>query len=197
MGMTIALAAANVIAFILLSLGGRTEDGYYMYLMGASYTPAIIYDGEWYRLFTSMFMHFGLEHLLNNMLSLLVLGKYIEPLVGKIRFLVIYILSGLAGNVLSFLVEVYTEDYAVSAGASGATFGLTGALLSLVLMNHGRIGTITKQSVLLMIAISLYSGFTSSGVDNLAHAGGLIAGVFFTGILCWNLYGKRRTDTEY
>lgn len=197
MGMTIALIAANVIYFIVLSFLGMPENGAFMYQMGASYTPAIIEDGEYYRLFTCMFMHFSFDHLTSNMLALGLLGKYIEPLIGKVRFLTIYLLSGLVGNLASLFVEYYSHDYAIGAGASGATFGLTGALLSLVLMNRGRIGTITKQGIIFMIVLNFYSGLTSAGVDNVAHAGGLISGVFFTGILCWNLYGKRRTDSYY
>ena len=197
MGMSIALTAANVIVFILLSIGGMTEDAYYMYEHGAMFTPAVLSNEEYYRMFTCMFMHFGFDHLLNNMVSLLVLGKYVEPIVGKVRFLIIYLLSGLGGNVLSFIVEVYTQDYAVSAGASGAVFGLTGALLCVVLLNRGRIGTITKRGVLFMIALSLYNGFTSAGVDNLAHIGGLVTGFLVTGLLCWNLYRKRSTFSEF
>ena len=191
------LAVINVIVFIVLSFGGMTEDGYYMYQNGAMFVPAILYDQEYYRLFTAIFMHFGFEHLLNNMFSLLVIGKYVEPLVGKIRFLIIYLLSGIGGNILSLLVEVYMQDFAVSAGASGAVFGLTGALLCLVLLNRGRIGTVTKQGMFFMVALSIYNGFASSGVNNAAHIGGLIVGFLLTGLLCWKLYKKRRTPSYF
>ena len=197
MAITVVLIAINVLVFIILSMGGMTEDAYYMFQNGAMFTPAVLSGEEYYRMFTCMFMHFGFDHLFNNMVSLLVLGKHVEPLVGKVRFLLIYLLSGLGGNILSFVVEVYTQDYAVSAGASGATFGLTVELLSLVLLNRGRIGTITKNGVLFMIALSLYNGFASSGVDNMAHIGGLVTGFLLTGVLCWNLYRKRRTDSEF
>ncbi len=188
------LVAVNVLVFIALSLGGMTEDAYYMYEKGAMYVPAMIYEREYYRLFASMFMHFGFEHLLNNMISLFFIGKYVEPLVGKFRFLCIYLLSGIGGNILSFLFEYYTMDYSVSAGASGAVFGLTGALLCLVLLNHGRIGTITKQGMFCMVALSLYNGFSSPGVNNAAHVGGLVVGFLITGLLCWKSYRKRRTN---
>ena len=189
------LAIINVLVFIVLSFGGMTEDAYYMYQNGALFVPAIISDQEYYRLFTSMFMHFGFEHLLNNMLSLLVLGKYIEPLLGKVRFLIVYILSGIAGNLLSFFYELYMQDYAVSAGASGAVFGLTGALLCIVVINRGRFGSITKQRVFLMVGLSVYNGFIGSGINNAAHIGGLIVGFLLTGLLSWKLYKKRRTQS--
>ena len=189
------LAIINVLVFIVLSFGGMTEDAYYMYQKGALFVPAIISDQEYYRLFVSMFMHFGFEHLLNNMLSLLILGKYIEPLLGKVRFLIVYILSGIAGNLLSFFYELYTQDYAVSAGASGAVFGLTGALLCIVVINRGKLGNITKQRVFLMVGLSVYNGFISSGINNAAHIGGLIVGFLLTRLIAWKLNKKRRTQS--
>lgn len=189
------LAIINVIVFIVLSFGGMTEDAYYMYQKGAMFVPAIIEEQEYYRLFVSMFMHFGFAHLLNNMLSLAVLGKYIEPLLGKVKFLLVYLLSGIAGNLLSFFYEVVTQDYAVSAGASGAVFGLTGALLCIVVLNRGRLGSITKQRVFLMVGLSVYNGFISSGINNAAHIGGLIVGFLLTGLLSWKFYKKRRAQS--
>ncbi len=197
MTISIVLTVINALVFIVLSFGGRTDDLYYMLEKGATYAPIVFEGGEYYRLFTSMFMHFGFEHLVSNMFSLLVIGKYVEPLVGKIRFLIIYILSGLGGNIVSCWLELVRYKNAVSAGASGAVFGLMGALLCLVILNRGRIGTITKQGMYFMVALSLYNGFTSSGVDNVAHIAGLITGMLLTAILCWKLYAKRRTHTQF
>ena len=194
---TIVLTAINVIVFFLLSFGGRTEDAYYMFEKGAMYGPALFEDGEYFRLLTSMFMHFDFEHLMGNMVTLVVIGKYLEPLVGKVRFAVIYVLSGLGGNLFSYLGEMLTKSYAVSAGASGAVFGLTGALLCLVILNHGRIGSITKQGMYLMVAMSLYTGFSSQGVNNVAHVGGLICGIWITALLCWKRYAKARTGSQF
>ena len=194
---SITLAVINALVFLILSFGGMTEDAFYMYEKGAMFVPALIYDGEYYRLLTSMFMHFGFEHLLNNMVSLLVIGKYLEPLIGKLRFLIIYLISGIGGNVFSFMIERHTQDFVVSAGASGAVFGLTGALLCLVLLRNGRIGTITKQGMFFMVGISLYNGFTSQGVDNFAHIGGLVTGFLLTGLLCRKFHTKYRSHTEF
>ena len=197
MTISIVLTVINALVFVLLSFGGRTDDLYYILDKGATYAPIIFDGGEYYRLFTSMFLHFDFDHLMSNMFSLLIFGKYVEPLVGKLRFLIIYILSGLGGNIISCGIEYLRNDNAVSAGASGAVFGLMGALLCLVILNRGRIGTITKQGMYFMVGMSLYTGFTSSGVDNVAHIGGLVCGMWVTAILCWNLYGKRRTDSYY
>lgn len=176
MQLTVILAIVNVVVFFILSFGGMTEDVSYMLEHGAMYVPYMLENGEYYRFLTSMFLHFGFSHLLNNMVTLLVMGRYVEPLVGKIRFLLIYFISGLGGNLLSYVAELVTEDYAVSAGASGAIFGLTGALLGLTLLHRGRVGRLTSRDMIIMVVLSLYMGFTSQGVDNLAHIGGLVSG---------------------
>ncbi len=192
---TILLVVVNVAVFFWLSFGGMTEDGWYMLQHGAMYAPSFMINQEYYRIFSSMFLHFGFSHLINNMLTLVIVGQYLEGVVGKARFLIIYILSGLGGNVLSLISDVISGDYAISAGASGAVFGLTGALLCLTLLNRGMIAGITKQSMMIMIAISLYNGFASEGVNNLAHIGGLVSGFLVTFLLCFQQYTKRRSGT--
>lgn len=187
---TVALIVVNVAVFIFLSFGGMTEDAYYMLQNGAMYLP-LLQQGEYYRLITSIFLHFGFSHLVNNMLMLGVMGWQLELVVGKIKFLIIYFAAGIGGNMLSALVEMRTGDFAVSAGASGAIFGIIGALLYIAVRNHGRIGNVSGQGILVMIALTLYYGFTSSGVDNFAHIGGLAVGF----VLAVLLYRKR--DTEF
>lgn len=187
---TIALIVLNAAVFIFLSFGGMTEDAYYMLQNGAMYVP-LLKEGEYYRLFTSIFLHFGFSHLVNNMLMLGVMGWQLELVLGKLKFLLLYFAAGLCGNLLSAFAEIRTGEYAVSAGASGAIFGVIGALLYIALRNHGRIGTVSGQGILLMIALTLYYGFTSSGVDNFAHIGGLAAG-FLLSVLLY-----RKKDPEF
>ena len=186
---TVALIVVNVAVFNFLSFGGMTEDAYYMLQNGAMYLP-LLQQGEYYRLITSIFLHFGFSHLVNNMLMLGVMGWQLELVVGKIKFLIIYFAAGIGGNMLSALVEMRTGDFAVSAGASGAIFGIIGALLYIAVRNHGQIGNVSGQGILVMIALTLYYGFTSSGVDNFAHIGGLAVGF----VLAVLLYRKRDTD---
>lgn len=195
---TIVLIALNTVYFLLLSFGGMTEDGYYLLEHGAVYAPYVIEYKEYYRLFTSIFLHFDITHLMNNMITLGVVGSNVEPVVGKVRFLLIYFISGLGGNILSLAFEIKTMDYAISAGASGAIFGLTGALLGLTILNRGRIGNVTRQGMIIMIAISLYLGFAGEGVDNLAHIGGLLSGMVLTLLIAprRKLRGKRRREEE-
>lgn len=187
---TAALIVVNVAVFIFLSFGGMTEDAYYMLRNGAMYLP-LLQQGEYYRMFTSIFLHFGFSHLVNNMLMLGVMGWQLELVIGRIKFLIIYFAAGLGGNVLSALAELRTGDYAVSAGTSGAIFGIIGALLYIAVRNHGQIGNVSGQGILIMVALTLYYGFTSSGVDNFAHIGGLAAGF----VLAVLLYRKR--DEEF
>lgn len=194
---TVLLAAVNIIVFFVLTAQGMTEDGMFLLEHGAMYVPKVLEDGEYYRLFTSMFLHFGFEHLMNNMVTLVLIGWNLEIEIGKFKLLLIYIFSGLGGNVLSAWYEYRAEDYAISAGASGAIFGMIGALLYVAIRNRGRIGDISGKGIVFMIIISLYYGFTSSGVDNLAHIGGLITGFLSGVLLYWKRNGKDRTISEY
>ena len=180
---TILLVTINVIVFFILSFQGMTEDGVFMLAHGAMYVPRVIEFGEYYRFLTSMFMHFGFSHLINNMLMLVVMGMILEPEIGKIKYVIVYLLSGLGGNLLSAVWDIWTRDYVVSAGASGAIFGIIGALLYIAVRNRGRIGNISGRGLLFMIVLSLYYGFTSSGVDNLAHIGGLLSGFVLSVLL--------------
>ena len=117
------IVVCNILVFLAVTLTGGTESSRHMMDCGAAYAP-LIESGEYYRLFTSMFLHFGIQHLINNMLLLLFLGDYLERAAGKIRYLVIYLGGGLVGNLCSYLHELSLmktgEAPAVSAGASGA-----------------------------------------------------------------------------
>ncbi len=180
---SILLVAVNVLVFFILSLSGDTEDASFMAEHGAMYPSFVLEDGEWYRMFTSMFLHFGIVHLMNNMVMLFFAGRYLEEAVGRLWYLLIYLLAGLGGNLVSLFVMQQTNDVAVSAGASGAIFGVIGGLLCVAIINRGRFENLTTRGLILMIALSLYYGFTSTGVDNWCHVGGLICGFVLTAVL--------------
>lgn len=182
---TIAIAAANVLIFLGLSFMGMTEDSTFMMEHGAMYVPYLMNGERYYTLITSMFLHFGFSHLMNNMVMLLVIGYSLEPEIGKIRFLLIYLGSGLMGNLVSAWFDVSQGSYAVSAGASGAIFGIMGALLYVAIRNHGRVGEISTRGLVLMAGLSLYYGFTAQGVDNAAHIGGLVSGFLLAVLTYW------------
>ena len=187
---TTGLIVINVLVFFLLSLRGDTESGYFMLQYGAMYEPLVTDGHEYYRLITSLFLHFGIQHLLNNMVMLGALGYQLENEIGRIKFLLIYFISGIGGNLCSLYWNVSHGEQIISAGASGAIFGLMGALLYIVAVNRGRLGRLSGRGMLIMVALSLYFGLTSSGVDNSAHIGGLIWGILITVLL----YRRKRMD---
>ena len=158
-----------------MELTGGSEDTMHMLQCGAAYTPSVM-QGEYYRIFTSMFLHFGPQHLGNNMLVLFVLGGRLERTVGRLKYLLIYLLGGMGGNLLCIFLELNSRDFAVSAGASGAVFAVMGAMIYAVIRGRGYIEDLSARQVVIMAAFSLYFGFTSEGVDNAAHVGGLICG---------------------
>lgn len=186
------IVALNVLVFLVLDLMGDTESGSFMYAHGAIFPDAVLADGEWYRLVTCMFVHFGIRHVANNMLILFFLGDNLERALGHVKYVILYLLSGLGGSVCSLLYMVRTGDYAVSGGASGAIFGVIGALIYIVVRNRGRLEDLTANRLIFMAVLTLYYGFTATGVDNLAHVGGLVSGILL-GLL---LYRKKRPKTE-
>lgn len=178
------LAAANILVFIWLSLKGSTLNTSFMLEHGACYTPLIL-EGEYYRLFTGMFLHFGLVHLLYNMVCLVALGDLLEKEAGTLRFLAIYLLGGVAGNLLSLALDLqgFRGGYAVSAGASGAVFAVIGGVLWIVIRRKGQFGRISLQRMMLTVVLMVLQGFTESGTDNAAHVGGLVAGLVLAALL--------------
>lgn len=186
--LTALLVLINALVFIAVEMTGGTENLGHMLMCGAAYTPLVM-DGEIYRIFTCMFLHFGVQHLANNMLLLFVLGGRLERAVGKLRFLLIFLLGGMGGNILSLFLELQDGEFAVSAGASGAVFAVMGAMIYVVLRHKGRMEDLSVRQILIMAALSLYFGFTSGGVDNVAHVGGLICGF----VLAVILYHPRKT----
>lgn len=185
---TIILVVLNVLVFLAVEFTGFSQDTVHMLDWGAAYTPCIVEEGETYRIFTSMFLHFGIEHLINNMLVLFVLGSRVERVIGSLRFAVIYFLGGIAGNVVSLLYDLKQGEAAVSVGASGAVFAVMGGMILVVLCNKGRLEDLSMRQILILAVFSLYFGFTSSGVDNAAHLGGFLAGF----ILAVIVYHPRR-----
>jgi rhomboid protease GluP len=168
----ILLAIIGVVFVIETLLGGSTSVAV-LVLMGAK-VDVLIAAGQYWRLFTSMFLHIGLLHLFFNGYALVVIGTEIERILGWGRFLTIYLLSGLLGALAS-----YALSPSVSAGASGAIFGLIGALAAFFVLHRQRLGSWGRRrlgNIIFLIAINLFFGFTQPGIDNWAHMGGLLSG---------------------
>ena len=176
------LIALNVLFFLYLEITGSSEDAYFMYTKGAMFAPAVLEDGEYYRLLTAMFMHFGIRHIMKNMLVLFVIGDNLERALGHVKYLIFYLLCGIGSNWLSMIAQT-ADTMTVSAGASGAIFGVVGGLLYVVTANRGQLEDLNTRQLVIMIFFSLYLGYTSTGVDNIAHLSGLVIGFVLAIIL--------------
>ena len=165
---TYALILINVFMFLFPLINGNSEEFYNLF---ASYGP-FVKMGDYYRLLTAAFMHANIAHLIFNMYALWIIGMQLESFIGKWRYLVVYLFSAISGSLLSVIV---TPD-AVSVGASGAIFGLLGALLYFGYHYRVYLGTVIKSQIIPLIVINLLLGFMVPGIDNAAHIGGLIGG---------------------
>ena len=189
---TITLVIINIMVFLIMELIGDTENTDFMMNTGAAWPPFIL-DGQYWRLVTSNFMHFGFEHIMNNMLVLACAGPILEKALGHIKYLILYLFAGIGGSVLSFFQMLYSGKYAVAAGASGAIFGIIGALLWIVIRHKGRYENLTGKGLLFMIVISLYYGISSGEVDNWGHIGGVVMGFLLSVIF----YRKPRKTVDF
>ena len=183
------LVAANVIVYLICTFTGNL-----LYNIGELDAAAVLLRREYGRIIYSMFLHAGIDHLFNNMVILFFLGAMIEKVTGHIQFLLIYLLSGIGANICSLLYKVMTMDSMASVGASGAIFGLDGVLLAWILLDRQAMPDVTPRRVLLMIVLSLYSGFTAHNIDNAAHVGGLLTGFVAGALLCALRRRKRNRE---
>jgi len=166
-GITIGLVAANVIVFLGLQLWSKIgPNGYMDYMKMGGVYPSDVQRGQYWRLLTATFMHFDFEHIMNNMLILACAGVILERALGHFRYLVLYLLAGVGGCTLSCMQMIYREEDVLAAGASGAIFGIIGALLWIVIRHKGRYETLTGGGLVFMIVLSIYSGVKNGGVVN-------------------------------
>ena len=183
------LVAVNVIVYLICTFTGDL-----LYNIGELDAAAVLLRGEYGRIIYSMFLHAGIEHLFNNMVILFFLGAMIEKVTGHPQLLLIYLLSGIGGNICSLLYKVIAMDSMASVGASGAIFGLDGVLLAWILFDREDMPDVTPRRVVLMIILSLYSGFTAHNIDNAAHVGGLLTGFAAGALLCALRRRKRNRE---
>lgn len=181
------IVTINIILFLLCLFAG---DG--LYQKGMMYPKAVLEQGKWYQLFTSMFLHGDQNHIFGNMILLFLLGNKVETYIGHIKYLILYLLSGIAGNLLSLFYSYTIQDFVPSLGASGAVYGVVGIFLFILILNKGKVEDITIGRYVFVFAYSLYLGFRSTNVDNMAHIGGLLAG-FLLGII---LYRKKKEGNK-
>ena len=186
--LTYGLIGVNVVILILMYIAGFPEDMWVPARFGAIVPNYIFEYGEWFRLFTAMFVHFGVAHLFANLTGLLVFGTRVERYFGRMAFCVTYVFSGLMGSLFSLY---FTTGYA--AGASGALYGLIGAIFAYTRITGKAIELMNWYILFLFIGIGIAMGFMApQGVDNFGHLGGLIGGLIVGTAMVWIMKLKGR-----
>jgi membrane associated rhomboid family serine protease len=172
------LVAMNIAVFILeVATGGGQLFGNLggpLVQWGALYPPSIAVNHEYWRLFTAMFLHANLLHILFNMWALYIAGSYLEVLAGRAKYLLIYFISGFAGNILAYALG---PKPSLVVGASTAIFGLFGALFIYSVHNRNTVAGMALRSMGFVILINLFLTFTVSGISWQGHVGGLLGGI--------------------
>jgi len=192
-----ALIAAIAVVWLATELTGGTSNLDNMIRWGANFAP-LVTGGEYWRLLTASWLHFGVQHLALNAYSLYALGSDVESLFGRRRFLAMYLLSGVSGALLS-----YSLTNGLSAGASTSIFGMFGAMLVYYYRQRDVIGPESRtqlRRMLVLLAINVVFGLLpGTRIDNWGHAGGLLGGVALAWFLCPRYVrtdGLMRRDVE-
>jgi rhomboid protease GluP len=172
---TTTILLINFMLFVvLLFYGGFNLEN--LVDFGAIFPPFILENGQWYRIITAIFLHGGFVHFLSNSIVLFFLGSHLERLIGSLRYIIIYMISG----IVSSLFVVYFGGYTVvTIGASGSIFGIVGALLLLTFLRKTWFSEQSKRSIRQLVIINLVLTFAIPNISIPGHLGGLIAGVIF------------------
>lgn len=175
---TLILVAVNTLVFVACLFSGDALQA-----AGDLDVSSVCKAGEYGRLISAMFLHADLSHLFGNMILLLYAGAMVEQALGHLPFLILYLLCGISGNGITIQYEIWTENNWSSIGASGAVFGVLGAMLILLIDRRKQLaGAILLRRLGLMILFSLMIGASSKEVNNVAHIGGLLSGMLMTWI---------------
>lgn len=197
---TLVLLVLNIVGYIFC-----TQMGEVVYTIGSMNAEKILVAHEYYRFLTSVFLHADIEHLVSNMIFLFGLGQMVEQVVGHISFSIVYLLSGFGGSIFSILYAVLTGKIYDAVGASGAIFGLVGALFILVVARDlkrrshsqgtveildqrgrqmpGAYESVSVGRIIFAVVYMIYSGSRAAGVDNAAHVGGLLCGIMIMAVI--------------
>jgi membrane associated rhomboid family serine protease len=172
----------NIAVFLLMAFAGGSTNEQTLMAFGVKANSAIA-QGQWWRFVTPVFIHIGWLHIIFNSYALWIVGPQVEKLYGSARFVILYVITGVAGVLGSYLFH----PFSISAGASGAIFGLFGVLLVFGIRYRESIPPFFKRAVgtgvLPVIFINLFIGFTIPGIDNSAHIGGLLAGAVLAAVV--------------
>ena len=175
---TAVLILINCAVFLLETLAGGSTKTEVALKFGAQYEP-LIRQGQYYRLFTAMFLHFGFYHLLFNMYALSAIGPAVDYVCGPVIFLIVYLGAGLSGNIATMILDGKRGSSSLSAGASGCIFGLLGACFVLAIAGYG----FSMRSILTTLAINLIYGLSSKRINMMSHVGGFIGGAAIMAVI--------------
>lgn len=178
---TAALVAVNILLFLPQLFSQRLD--LLLYELGALGPDEALRGGQYYRILTAMFLHADVHHLSSNMIILYFVGIQVEQQLGRISFLLLYLFSGAAGNMVSLAMQQMRGENFHSIGASGAVFGIVGAMVALAVRNRRYMQRGNFTRMMIGVFYSLYLGFLSSATDNAAHIGGFVTGLVITAIL--------------
>lgn len=179
---TCLILAANLVMFVLLLLKGGTDSNLAKVELGAMLNSEP-YASEWWRLFASMFLHHDFNHLFFNCFSILVFAPPLERLIGHWKYALLYLGSGIVGNVLSMEIYSRSADIFISAGASGAIYGVYGAYLYIALLQRHLMDESSRKTLYSLLIIGVVFSFLVPQVNWMAHFGGLLGGFFLYGLL--------------
>lgn len=192
---TWALLAVNIAVWGAMEVvGGSSIDPDVLQRFGAMYGP-LVAAGEYWRLFTAMFLHAGITHLLFNCFGLFIFGRLVEGVYGYYRFGAIYVMAGLSGGVVSYMFN----KTVIAVGASGAIFGVLGALMAYFLVHRNALGDMGRRNLTglaVVAALNLAIGLIIPNIDNWAHLGGL-GGGFVVGLVLAPLYRYQIVETPF
>ena len=186
----------NIIVFVIMAIDGTgviNSDPEKLIQWGANYRELTL-NGELWRLISCMFIHIGIVHLIMNLYALIFIGSLLEPIIGKSKFLTVYLITGIVASTAS----LWWNTFALSAGASGAIFGLFGIFLALLTTNY--IDKSIRQNLLKYISIYIILNITygfKEGIDAAAHLGGLFSGILIGYSICYSLFNKENKEIAY
>ncbi len=175
----------NILIWIFLEILGNSKNPISLIEFGALFGP-FVSNGDYWRFFSSIFIHIGIIHLLFNQIAILIFIRLNESIYGNLKLLIIYIFSGLFANLLSY----YLTPFNISAGSSGAIFGIAGSYLAFLLYQKPKEPIEKRENLIgisIIILINLLYGITDTRIDNWAHIGGLISG-FIMGLLMLKIF---------
>lgn len=178
--LTGALILINVFIWLMMELSGGSTNPNVLVKFGAIYTPFIIEYKEYYRLFTANFLHIGATHLFFNCFNLYIFGSRLEKYITRLEFLIIYICAGLFGAAFSLTGNLLMNANGLSAGASGAIYGLIGCIIVCSKLTGKSIDGLSDYMMIIFFILGMALSLVSPNIDSSAHIGGFIGGILFT-----------------